>query len=65
MKETDLAKEIIITFLEKSQTPDALADIYEITSGNNKLLLGHIIALINIFTKAKEQLEGDINEQEC
>lgn len=62
MNELEFTKNFIITYLSQDQTPDAIYDIYKIRSGNNKLLLEHITAIINIFTKAKEQLEGDKNE---
>lgn len=62
MNELEFTKHFIITYLSQVQTPDAIYDICEIRSGNNKPLLEHIKALINIFAKAKEQLEGDKDE---
>lgn len=62
MTELELTKDIIIAFLSKYQTPAGLVGIYEINTGNKKCLLDHITALIEIFNKAKEQLEGDKNE---
>ena len=62
MNELEFTKHFIITYFSQAQTIDAISDIYEIRSGNNKILLEHITAIINIFTKAKEQLEGDKNE---
>ena len=63
MTELELTKDIIIAFLSKYQTPEGLLDICEINTGNKECLLDHIMALIEIFNKAKEQLlEGDKNE---
>ena len=63
LKELEIATKIVQTFLSTNQTLAALQDIYEINSGNEKVLLGHINALIKIFTKAKEKLEGRQNGQ--
>lgn len=57
MKELDLAKDIIITYLSKYQTPDGLYDVFEINSNNKEILKSHLESLIKIFIKAKEQLE--------
>lgn len=57
MKELQLAKEIIVTFLEKNITPDGLYDVYEIKHGNKDILMQHLKALYGIFQKAIKQLE--------
>lgn len=62
MNELEFTKHFIATFLSQGQTPDALYDLYEIKSGNDKLLLEHINALISIFEKAKEELETRIGD---
>lgn len=62
MNEIEFAKRMILNTLGQNLSPEALSDAYEISHGNNKILLEHITAIINIFTKAKEKLEGDKNE---
>lgn len=58
----EVATEIIISYFENMATQDILsphgfAEIYEIKH-DDKVLLEHIEALINIFTKAKEEIES-------
>ena len=63
MNEIEFAKRMILNTLGQNLSPEALSDAYEISHGNNKILLEHITALIEIFNKAKEQmLAGDKNE---
>lgn len=52
----DVAKEIICAYLSTSATPEGLNAIYEIRSGDKKVLLKHIKALCNIFDTAIEEL---------
>lgn len=59
MSELDVAKKIIIAFIGKDQSPRGLYEIFEIQSGNDKLLLEHINVIIRIFEKAKKQLEEE------
>lgn len=56
----DIAKEIVVSFIGQHQTPRDIYEIYEIQSGNDKLLLEHINLIIRIFEKAKEQLEEEM-----
>jgi hypothetical protein len=56
-KELDVAKSIIRNHLNTNLNIDSLDAIYEIDNDNKELLLAHVDALINIFKKAKEQLE--------
>ena len=60
MTELDVAKEIIVAFIEKDPSPRSVYEIFEIQSGNDKLLLEHINAIIRIFEKAKKQLEEEM-----
>lgn len=60
MTELEVAKEIIIAFIGKDPSPRGLYEIFEIQSGNNKLLLEHINVIIRIFEKAKKQLEEEM-----
>lgn len=55
-KELELTKDIIISYLSKSPTPEGINTIYEICHGNDKELLGHINALISIFETARDEL---------
>lgn len=60
MSELDVAKEIIVAFIGKDSSPRGLYEIFEIQSGNDKLLLEHINMIIRIFEKAKKQLEEEM-----
>lgn len=59
-KELDVAKRIIINHLNANLNIDSLNVLYEIDNDNKELLLSHIDAVINIFKKAKEQLEEEM-----
>ena len=59
MTELDVAKQIIVAFMGKDASPRGLYEIFEIQSGNDKLLLEHINVIIRIFEKAKKQLEEE------
>lgn len=59
-KELDVAKRIIINHLNMNLNIDSLNVLYEINNDNKELLLSHIDAVINIFKKAKEQLEEEM-----
>ena len=63
MKELTVAKEIIVAFLGKDVKPQGMSDLYEIYTGNKKVLLEHIKAIKNIFTKAETYLEGVISNE--
>lgn len=57
-KELILTRMIITTYLKSADTPEALKEAIIIASkSDEKLFLEHIKALIEIFTKAKEELE--------
>ena len=60
MKELAFAREFISTYLGKDITPQGANDLYEIHTGNKKVLLEHIKAIKNIFTIAETYLEGVI-----
>lgn len=62
-KELILTRMIITTYLNSADTPEALKEAIIIASkSDEKLFLEHIKALIEIFTKAKEELERWHNE---
>ena len=57
-KEIEITRRIIKTYLSSIGTTEALNEAVVIGSKvNEKLFLEHIKALIEIFTKAKEELE--------
>ena len=59
-KELDVAKSIIINHLNTNFNIDSLNVLYEINHDDKELLLAHVDAVINIFKKAKEQLEEEM-----
>lgn len=59
-KELDVAKSIIRNHLNTNLNIDSLNALYEIDNDNKELLLAHVDAVINIFKKAKEQLEEEM-----
>ena len=59
MSEVEVAKRVIVSYLKNSNSSTAsIAEAFEIELENNELLLEHIKALINIFNRAKEELEN-------
>lgn len=54
-----VAKEIICTYLSRWATNDGLRDICDIRSDNEKIFLGHLKAIRNIFDVAIQDMEGD------
>lgn len=62
----DIAKEIVVSFIGQHQTPRDIYEIYEIQSGNNKVLLDYIDIMIYILKSAKKQLEEEkMDRGEC
>ena len=63
MKNKELAKAIITAYLNSSGdfTPEGLLTMYEISNGNDELLLKHVKALKNIFEKAIKEIESEIH----
>lgn len=59
-KELNVAKSIIRNHLHTNLNIDSLNALYEIEHGDKEMLLSHIDAVINIFKKAKEQLEEEM-----
>lgn len=59
-KELNVAKSIIRNHLNTNLNIDSLNALYEIDNDNKELLLAHVDAVINIFKKAKEQLEEEM-----
>ena len=64
IKEVEVAKNIILNNLSTNQNTENLRNIFEIRSNNKEILLEHINALINIFTRAKETLELELENEE-
>ena len=59
-KELYVAKSIIRNHLNTNLNIDSLNVLYEIDNDNKELLLAYVDAVINIFKKAKEQLEEEM-----
>lgn len=60
LSELDVAKYMIISYLNNNINADSLSALFAIQQGDKEELLEHIKALIPIFIKAKEQLEKEI-----
>ena len=59
-KELYVAESIIRNHLNTNLNIDSLNVLYEIDNDNKELLLAYVDAVINIFKKAKEQLEEEM-----
>lgn len=59
-----VARDMVIKILSNHQEPtkEGLYDLLEIQSGSTEVLLEHLIAIRNIFSKAIEELEGKSDE---
>jgi len=55
--ELDIAKNVILTFLQSNINKDSLYAIYKINSNDLKILKEHIDYLKNVFEKASVQIE--------
>lgn len=60
LNELDVAKYMIISYLNTNINGDSLSALFAIQQGDKEELLEHIKALIPIFIKAKEQLEKEM-----
>ena len=60
LSELDVAKRMIISYLNNNINADSLSALFAIQRGDKEELLEHIKALIPIFIEAKEQLEEEI-----
>ena len=60
LNELDVAKHMIISYLNNNINADSLSALFAIQQGDKEELLEHIKALIPIFIKAKEQLEKEM-----
>ena len=60
LNELDVAKYMIISYLNNNINVDSLSALFAIQQGDKEELLEHIKALIPIFIKAKEQLEKEM-----
>lgn len=58
-----IAKNMICAYLSTSMNAEGMSVIYEIRSGNKKLLLEHTKALRNIFDMAIKELEGEYDRE--
>ena len=58
-KNKEIAKSMILSYLGSKLSLETVAVSYEISKGNDELLLEHVKALKNIFEKAIEEIEND------
>lgn len=61
-REIEIARSIITTYLTSLDESEPMIEAMSICTGNNILLLQHINALINIFNRAKTELEIMLND---
>lgn len=59
-RELDFARGVIINHLSTNVNPESLSAIFAIQQGDKEELLEHIEAILSIFSKAKEQLEKEM-----
>ena len=60
LSELDVAKYMIISYLNNNINGDSLSALFAIQQGDKEGLLEHIKALIPIFIEAKNQLEKEM-----
>ena len=60
LSELDVAKHMIISYLNNNINGDSLSALFAIQQGDKEELLEHIKALIPIFIEAKNQLEKEM-----
>lgn len=60
LNELDVAKYMIISYLNNNINGDSLSALFAIQQGDKEELLEHIKALIPIFIEAKNQLEKEM-----
>ena len=64
LSELDVAKHMIISYLNNNANGDSLSALFAIQQGDKEELLEHIKALIPIFIEAKNQLEKEMENNE-
>lgn len=58
-KYIEISKRFVIIILNQNMNIKSSNEIYEINSGNTKLLLKHLKAITNIMNKAIKELEKE------
>lgn len=53
----EISKRFVIAILNQNINIESINELYEINSGNTKLLLKHLKAITNIVNKAIKELE--------
>ena len=53
----EISKRFVIAILNQNINIESVNELYEINSGNTKLLLKHLKAITNIMNKAIKELE--------
>ena len=59
-RELDVAKYMIISYLNTNINGDSLSALFAIQQGDKEELLEHIEAILSIFSEAKKQLEKEM-----
>lgn len=59
-RELDFARGMIINHLSTGENADSFYAIFQIQQGDKEELLGHIEAILSIFSEAKKQLEKEM-----
>ena len=60
LSELDVAKYMIISYLNNNINADSLSALFAIQQGDKEELLEHIKAILSIFSEAKKQLEKEM-----
>ena len=60
----DVAKGVILAYLETGYNAPSFYEMYEINNGNDEILLEHIKALHNIFGKAIKEMEDQNGKED-
>lgn len=62
-REIEVSKDIIVKYLTSSLTAQGINELLEIQNGSKELLYEHIKALYDIFGKAKDDLEKELEDE--
>ena len=62
-KELMISKDVIFAYLGETLNANNISVMYDIQSGNKEVLYEHIKALYNIFGKAKDDLEKELEDE--
>lgn len=63
MRNKEIAKAVITSYLSNKLSFESLGTVYEIQNGDDELLLEHVKALKNIFERAIKEIEGEKDDR--